>query len=190
MYNTISFCWVGWYGTWPNCTECPAGKYATNTGKEVDTACTFTSSTCPWGHYCVSSMRVAQRCPTGRYGNLIGQSTVAQACPNFCAPGKYSVLGNTEVTACIICPVAHYCDGNGSKTACAKGKFGFMIFGLVLSVILTGALATYLANYIQKNLWIAYIGLGFILIVAIQLVIGGLVDLEILSINEEFKKYF
>ncbi len=72
----------------------------------------------------------------------------------------------------------------------AKGHFGFMIFGLVLSVILTGALATYLANYIQKHLWIAYIGLGFILIVALQLVIGGLVDLEILTINENFKKYF
>ena len=72
----------------------------------------------------------------------------------------------------------------------AKGNFGFMIFGLVLSVILTGALATYLANYIQKHLWIAYIGLAFILIVAIQLVIGGLVDLDILSINDEFKKYF
>jgi YjbE family integral membrane protein len=72
----------------------------------------------------------------------------------------------------------------------SKGNFGFMIFGLVLSVILTGALATYLANYIQKHLWIAYIGLGFILLVAIQLIIGGLVDLEILSINEEFKKYF
>ncbi len=72
----------------------------------------------------------------------------------------------------------------------AKGYFEFMIFGLVLSVILTGALATYLANYIQKHLWIAYIGLGFILIVAIQLIIGGLVDLEILNINQEFKKYF
>ena len=72
----------------------------------------------------------------------------------------------------------------------AKGNFGFMIFGLVLSVILTGAMATYLANYIQKHLWIAYIGLGFILLVAIQLVIGGLVDLDILSINEGFKKYF
>ncbi len=72
----------------------------------------------------------------------------------------------------------------------AKGNFGFMIFGLVLSVILTGAMATYLANYIQKHLWIAYVGLGFILLVAIQLVIGGLVDLEILSINEQFKKYF
>ena len=72
----------------------------------------------------------------------------------------------------------------------AKGNFGFMIFGLVLSVILTGAMATYLANYIQKHLWIAYIGLGFILLVAIQLVIGGLVDLDILSINERFEKYF
>ena len=72
----------------------------------------------------------------------------------------------------------------------AKGYFGFMIFGLVLSVILTGAGATYLANYIQKHLWIAYIGLGFILIVAIQLIIGGLVDLEILNINEKFIKYF
>ena len=72
----------------------------------------------------------------------------------------------------------------------SKGYFGFMIFGLVLSVILTGALATYLANYIQKHLWIAYVGLGFILIVAIQLIIGGLVDLEILKVAEEFKKYF
>ena len=72
----------------------------------------------------------------------------------------------------------------------SKGHFGFMIFGLVLSVVLTGALATVLANYIQKHLWIAYVGLGFILLVALQLVIGGLVDLEILSINENFKKYF
>ena len=72
----------------------------------------------------------------------------------------------------------------------AKGNFGFMVFGLVLSVVLTGALATYLANYIQKHLWIAYIGLAFILIVAIQLIIGGLVDLEVLKINEKFIKYF
>ena len=74
--------------------------------------------------------------------------------------------------------------------AAAKGYFGFMIFGLMLSVVLTGALATYMANYIQKHLWIAYVGLVFILLVGLQLVIGGLVDLEILNINEEFKKYF
>ena len=72
----------------------------------------------------------------------------------------------------------------------SKGYFGYMIFGLVLSVVLTGALATVMANYIQKHIWIAYVGLVFILIVGLQLVIGGLVDLEILRINEEFKKYF
>tara|TARA_Y100000741_G_scaffold314937_1_gene260591 strand:+ start:193 stop:804 length:612 start_codon:yes stop_codon:yes gene_type:complete len=72
----------------------------------------------------------------------------------------------------------------------AKGYFGFMIFGLVLSVVLTGALATYLANYIQKHLWIVYVGLAFILILAIQLIIGGLVDLDILNINENYIKYF
>ena len=72
----------------------------------------------------------------------------------------------------------------------AKGYFEFMIFGLVLSVVLTGALATYLANYIQKHIWIAYIGLGFILLIAIQLIIGGLADFGILEINKNFLKYF
>tara|TARA_B100000941_G_C28257338_1_gene424712 strand:+ start:63 stop:683 length:621 start_codon:yes stop_codon:yes gene_type:complete len=72
----------------------------------------------------------------------------------------------------------------------SKGNIGFMIYGLVLSVILTGAGATYLANYIQKHIWIAYVGLAFILLVAIQLIIGGLVDLNILQINEQFEKYF
>ena len=72
----------------------------------------------------------------------------------------------------------------------AKGYFEFMIFGLVLSVVLTGALATLLANYIQKHIWIAYVGLIFILLVALQLVIGGLDDYGVLSINETFKKYF
>ncbi len=72
----------------------------------------------------------------------------------------------------------------------AKDYFEFMIFGLVLSVVLTGALATYLANYVQRNIWIAYVGLGFILLVAIQLIIGGLVDLQILEINKNFIKYF
>ena len=72
----------------------------------------------------------------------------------------------------------------------AKGYFGFMIFGLLLSVVLTGALATYLANYIQKHLWIAYIGLVFIFLVALQLIIGGLADFGMININQSFEKYF
>ena len=34
------------------------------------------------------------------------------------------------------------------------------------------------------------IGLGFIVLVALQLIIGGLNDYGVLSINETFKKYF
>ena len=74
--------------------------------------------------------------------------------------------------------------------AAAKGYFGFMIFGLILSVVLTGTLATYMANYIQRHIWIAYVGLIFILIGGLQLIIGGLNDYGVLSINETFKQYF
>jgi len=72
----------------------------------------------------------------------------------------------------------------------AKDNFGLMIFGLLLSVILIGTTATYFAEYIQKNKWIGYVGLVVILIVAIQLIIGGLSDYDVLSINDTFKKYF
>ena len=72
----------------------------------------------------------------------------------------------------------------------AKDNFSLMIFGLFLSVILIGAIATYFAEYIQKNKWIGYIGLAVILVVAIQLIIGGLDDYGVLQINETFKRYF
>ena len=72
----------------------------------------------------------------------------------------------------------------------AKDNFGLMIFGLLLSVILIGTIATYFAEYIQKNKWIGYVGLIVILIVAIQLIIGGLSDYGVLSINETFERFF
>ena len=72
----------------------------------------------------------------------------------------------------------------------AKDNFGLMIFGLLLSVILIGTIATYFADYIQKNKWIGYVGLIVILIVAVQLVIGGLNDYGVLQINETFERYF
>ena len=65
-----------------------------------------------------------------------------------------------------------------------------MIFGLALSVLLIVTLATYFAEKIQKHKWIGYVGLVVILIVAIQLIIGGLVDYEVLQINKSFIKYF
>ncbi len=72
----------------------------------------------------------------------------------------------------------------------AKDNYNLMIFGLVLSVALVVTLARFFAQQIKKHQWFGYLGLFVILIVALQLIIGGLVDLNILEINEAFKKFF
>ncbi len=74
--------------------------------------------------------------------------------------------------------------------AAAKDNFNLMIFGLVLSVALVVTLARYFAEQIKKHQWFGYLGLFVILIVALQLIIGGLNDLNIIEINEGFKKFF
>ena len=72
----------------------------------------------------------------------------------------------------------------------AKDNYNLMIFGLFLSVALVVTLARFFAEKILKHQWIGYLGLFIILIVAIQLIIGGLSDLEIIKINDNFKKFF
>jgi YjbE family integral membrane protein len=72
----------------------------------------------------------------------------------------------------------------------AKGNYHLMVVGLILSVLLIGTLATYFANYIKDQKWLAYVGLFTIMIVALQLIIGGLINLEVLTINESFEPFF
>ena len=72
----------------------------------------------------------------------------------------------------------------------AKDNFNLMIFGLVMSVLLVVTLARFFAEKIKKHQWFGYLGLIVILIVALQLIIGGLHDLQIISINEKFERLF
>ena len=72
----------------------------------------------------------------------------------------------------------------------AKGNYYLMVTGLLLSVFLVATLASYFANYIRNNMWLGYVGLFVIMIVAIQLIVGGFVNLEILSINEKYEFLF
>ena len=65
-----------------------------------------------------------------------------------------------------------------------------MIIGLLLSVVLVATLASYFANYIKDHNWLAYVGLFVIMVVALQLIIGGLINLEVLTINDKFKPLF
>jgi len=72
----------------------------------------------------------------------------------------------------------------------AKDHYFLLFFGLFLSVVLIGAAASYFAKYIKEHQWVGYVGLVIILLVAVQLIIGGLIDMNILSINEAFKHFF
>ena len=72
----------------------------------------------------------------------------------------------------------------------AKGNYYLMVTGLLLSVFLIATLASYFAEYIKKHQWLGYVGLIAILVIAIQLIIGGFVNLEVLSINENYEFLF
>ena len=72
----------------------------------------------------------------------------------------------------------------------AQQHYYLLIFGLLLSVVLIGTAASYFANIIKNHLWIGYIGLAVILVVAIQLIIGGLMGIGWITINEPFASWF
>ena len=72
----------------------------------------------------------------------------------------------------------------------ARDNYHLLIVGLLLSVFLIATLASYFAEYIKKHQWLGYIGLVVILFIAIQLIIGGFVNYEILSVNEKYKFLF
>jgi len=81
-------------------------------------------------------------------------------------------------------------DNTIAVVAASKGNYHLMVIGLLLSVFLIATLASYFADYIRKHQWLGYVGLAVILIIAIQLIIGGFVNLDVLTINEKYKFLF
>ena len=72
----------------------------------------------------------------------------------------------------------------------AKDHYLLLFFGLFLSVVLIGAAATYFAQYIKDHQWVGYVGLVVILLIAIQLIIGGLMSYGVITINQPFASWF
>ena len=58
----------------------------------------------------------------------------------------------------------------------ARAHPGILIVGLLLSVILMGVAANFIARYIERYRWIAYIGLAVILYVAGKMIYDGWID--------------
>jgi YjbE family integral membrane protein len=72
----------------------------------------------------------------------------------------------------------------------AKDNYHLLVIGLLLSVFLIATLASYFADYMKKHQWLVYVGLVVILVIAIQLIIGGFVNLDVLTINEKYEFLF
>ena len=97
---------------------------------------------------------------------------------------------STGVYQVLIADLTLSFDNTIAVVAASKGNFHLMVIGLLLSVFLIATLASYFADYMKKHQWLVYVGLLVILIVAIQLIIGGLVSYDVLSINEKYKFLF
>jgi len=61
----------------------------------------------------------------------------------------------------------------------AREHPGILIIGLILSVALMGIAANFIAKYIERYKWIAYIGLAVIVYVAVKMIYDGIVDQQV-----------
>jgi len=77
------------------------------------------------------------------------------------------------ITTVILADITMSLDNVLGVAAAAKNETGLLIFGLLLSVLLVGTVATFFANYIKNHKWVGVLGLFVILIVAVQLILGG-----------------
>ncbi len=79
----------------------------------------------------------------------------------------------SAVYSVIIADVTLSFDNVLGVAAAARNETALLVFGLLLSVLLVGTVATFFANYIKGHKWVGVLGLFVILIVALQLILGG-----------------
>ena len=103
---------------------------------------------------------------------------------------KETVSFGVGVYRVLIADLTLSIDNTLGVVGAAKDYYYLMVIGLLLSVFLILTLAKYFADYINNHKWVAYLGLAVIMVVALQLIIGGLINLEILNIDERFEFLF
>ena len=108
--------------------------------------------------------------------------------PKIVKPKKQpSFIGG--VYAVLIADVTLSFDNVLGVAAAARDHTYLLIFGLLLSVLLIGTVATFFAEYIKKHSWVGLLGLLIILFVALQLIAGGIEAQYPGFIPEPFKSW-
>ena len=73
----------------------------------------------------------------------------------------------------VVADVSMSLDNVLAVAGAAQDHQGMLVFGLVLSIALMAFAANYIANLLQKHHWIAYLGLGVVLYVALDMIWRG-----------------
>ena len=93
------------------------------------------------------------------------------------------------VYAVLIADVTLSFDNVLGVAAASRDHTYLLIFGLLLSVFLIATVATFFAEYIKKHSWVGIVGLLIILLVALQLIGGGIESQYPGTIPEPFKSW-
>jgi YjbE family integral membrane protein len=89
------------------------------------------------------------------------------------APRKTLFQATTQI---IVADVSMSLDNVLAVAGAAREQPAVLIFGLILSIAMMGAAASFIARLLQNHRWIAYVGLAVILYVAIDMTIRGVAD--------------
>ena len=93
------------------------------------------------------------------------------------------------IYAVLIADVTLSFDNVLGVAAASREHTYLLIFGLMLSVFLIATVATFFAEYIKKHSWVGIVGLLIILLVALQLIGGGIESQYPGTIPEPFKSW-
>lgn len=92
------------------------------------------------------------------------------------AAGKADTL-DRAIYAIVLADISMSLDNVLGVAGAADDHIGALVFGLMLSVVLMGALASVTAALINKHRWIGYIGLALIVFVAARMLWHGVAPL-------------
>ncbi|MBC6441469.1 MAG: YjbE family putative metal transport protein [Rhodospirillales bacterium] len=81
------------------------------------------------------------------------------------------------LTLIVVADVSMSLDNVIAVGGAAQGDRGLLVFGLILSIALIAFAANFIANLLQNHHWIAYLGLGVVLYIALDMIWRGSVSL-------------
>jgi YjbE family integral membrane protein len=89
------------------------------------------------------------------------------------AIGKPEKTLGQSVMQIILADLSMSLDNVLAVAGAARGRIWILIAGLILSIVLMGVAADLLARLLQKQRWIAWLGLAIVAYVAITMIIDG-----------------